>query len=101
MRSRARDAEICFQALVDDGNHLKSIRFQALGCPHLVAAADLVAERLEGRELAELQDFRADFLESELPLPAEKLDLKILLEDTIKALYNAIINASKPEDIAS
>ncbi|MDX1454308.1 MAG: iron-sulfur cluster assembly scaffold protein [Gammaproteobacteria bacterium] len=101
LRSRARDAEICFQALVDDRKRLKRLRFQAIGCPHLVAAADLLAERLEGAAVVDLQDFRAGFLETELPLPAEKLDLKILLEDAIKALYQAILNESHPEEIAS
>lgn len=58
--------------------------FHALGCPHTVAAAALACDRLAGRNLAELIEYSADFLELALPLPAEKRDIRILVEDAVR-----------------
>lgn len=66
------------------GGVVEAAGFQALGCPHTIAAADLVCADLIGRALAELHDYNAGFLEAALPLPAEKRDIRILLEDAVR-----------------
>src|SRR6516165_11659743 len=49
-----------FQLQVNDGI-VRAARFAAFGCPHTIAAADCVAERLEGASVDELSalDVRA------------------------------------------
>lgn len=58
--------------------------FEALGCPHLVAGAELVCRDLRGRAVSELSAYSAAFLDRALPLPPEKLDLRIMLEDAVR-----------------
>lgn len=82
--SAVRDSEVHF-ALQLDGERIAAVRFRARGCPHTIAAASLVAERLEGGSAVALADFDAGFLVDSLPLPAGKLDLKLLLEDAVRA----------------
>lgn len=81
--SSSRHAELLLQ-LVLAGGRVAEARFQAVGCPHLIAAADLVCERLESMPVSALEGFRAAFLEQELPLPADKLDIRILIEDAVR-----------------
>lgn len=58
--------------------------FEALGCPHTVAAAELACADLEGRRRDEVAAYDAAFLEAALPLPAEKMDIRILIEDAAR-----------------
>lgn len=58
--------------------------FEVLGCPHTIAAADLVCGDLTGRPLADLAGYDAGFLVDRLPLPPGKLDIRILLEDAAR-----------------
>lgn len=57
--------------------------FEALGCPFTIAAADLVCADLVGRALTELAVYDASFLDTALPLPPDRLDIRILLEDAV------------------
>jgi NifU-like protein involved in Fe-S cluster formation len=66
------------------GQAVEAAGFVALGCPHTIAAADLVCADLAGRTLRELRDYNAQFLDAALPLPAEKRDIRILLEDAVR-----------------
>lgn len=66
------------------GGAVEAAGFRALGCPHLIGAADLVCEDLVGRALPALRDYNARFLDTALPLPADKRDLRILLEDAVR-----------------
>jgi NifU-like protein involved in Fe-S cluster formation len=82
--SAVRNAEIRF-ALREQGGTVTEVRFKARGCPHAIAVASLVAERLEGQLVADLTAFDAGFVVDYLALPADKLDLKILVEDAVRA----------------
>ena len=81
--SAARGTRVVLHLRVTDGR-VEAAGFELLGCPHALAAADLVCEDLAGKLLAALGDYEAGFLAEALSLPAEKLDLKILLEDVVR-----------------
>lgn len=82
--SRARSSRVRLHLALREGR-VEQAGFEVLGCPHAIAAADLVCEDIEGRELAELARYDAGFLDTVLPLPAEKLDIRILLEDAVRS----------------
>lgn len=62
-----------------------ALRFQAYGCPHTIAAADLAAERLTGADRETLAAFRGLSLVEALALPADKLAVVLVVEDALKA----------------
>jgi NifU-like protein involved in Fe-S cluster formation len=80
---------IRFQLQVIDGA-IHAARFAAFGCPHTVAAASLVAERLEGRSVGDvaLLDVRA--LQDDLGVPVEKLGKLLRIEDALTACRRAL-----------
>jgi NifU-like protein involved in Fe-S cluster formation len=77
-----------FQLQVIDGV-IQSARFAVFGCPHTVAAASLVAERLEGRPLADARSVDVQALRAELEVPVEKLGKLLRIEDAVSACANA------------
>ena len=77
-----------FQLQVIDGA-IHAARFAVFGCPHTVAAASLVAERLEGRPADDARlDVRA--LQAELGVPVEKLGKLLRIEDAVAACRRAL-----------
>ena len=81
--SRARGSSVrLYLRVVDDV--VQAARFEALGCPHTLAAADLVCADIEGRKRTALAAYTAAFLVEVLALPAEKRDIQILLEDAVR-----------------
>ena len=82
--SAVRNATICLALRVQAGR-VEEARFRATGCPHTIALASKACETLPGRELASLAEFDATALVEALPVPANKLDLKILVEDAVHA----------------
>lgn len=81
--SRSRAGRVRLHLGVQNGV-VKAAGFEALGCPHTIAAAELVCEDLEGRRLDTLADYDARFLDAALPLPDHKLDIRILVEDAVR-----------------
>ena len=81
--SKPRSSRVRLYFRADNGV-IQAAGFEVLGCPHALAAADLVCEDLEGRQEAELAGYEAAFLGEALPLPADKLDIRILLEDAVR-----------------
>lgn len=81
--SKSRHARVRLHLKVTAGK-VEAVGFEALGCPHLISGSELVAQDLEGRRTADLGAYDAGFLDDALPLPAEKLDLRILLEDAVR-----------------
>jgi NifU-like protein involved in Fe-S cluster formation len=61
-------------------------RFRAWGCPHLLAACALVAERMVGQTPAEAVVLDAAALARELDAPPEKLGRFLVLEDALHGL---------------
>jgi NifU-like protein involved in Fe-S cluster formation len=78
-----------FQLQVIDGI-IQTVRFEAFGCPHTVAAASRLAERLEGRpvDAARRLDVRA--LGAELEVPIEKLGKLLRIEDALLACFGEL-----------
>ncbi len=60
---------------------IQTVRFQAFGCPHTVAAADLAAESLEGRPVDAACALGAAQLQQALGVPIEKLGKLLRIED--------------------
>jgi NifU-like protein involved in Fe-S cluster formation len=65
------------------GSVVQSLRFEAYGCPHFVAAADWIAERLEGGSAAALAVPVAQAARAALEVPTEKLGKLLVLEDAL------------------
>jgi NifU-like protein involved in Fe-S cluster formation len=64
---------------------IQTVRFEAFGCPHTVAAADLVAERLEGQPVDAARHIDARGLMTALDVPIEKLGKLLIIEDAAAA----------------
>ena len=71
-----------------DSARLRAIRYAVFGCPHLIAAAELVCERFEGQPVEVLADFDPRELIDTLAVPVEKTGRILLLEDAVRALYD-------------
>ena len=90
MAGRAeRGAAVQLLVWGDGQGRLKRVRFRAYGCPALLAAADLAAERLQGQPVAALGRVDPRALASALELPAEKLGRVLLIEDAAQACLAA------------
>lgn len=72
---------------------LRALRFRVFGCPHLIAAVDLVCERLEGRPVKEMIEFDCGTLREELDAPLEKSGRFLLLQDALDALAETLKTA--------
>lgn len=90
--SKPRSSRVRLHLRIENGV-IQSAGFEVLGCPHTISAADLVCEDLEGRKEAELAEYQAGFLDAALPLPADKLDVRILLEDAVRGTTNTEFRA--------
>lgn len=80
---------IRLSARVDD-DIITEMRFRAWGCPHVIAAAELVCRQFEGRSSGGLEDFQVAQIMSELGVPIEKTGRILVLEDTVRSLGQAI-----------
>lgn len=59
------------------------VRFQAYGCPHGLAAADLVAAELEGKPVDAMTTIDLEGLASRIALPREKHGKLLRIEDAL------------------
>ena len=73
-----------------DGEILQELRFRALACPHLIAAAEYFCGRFEGRATMSLQEFDPWETVRELQIPPSKTGRILLLEDAIQLLRQKI-----------
>ena len=88
---------ISLSADVADGR-LTAMRFLAWGCPHVIAAAEAVCARYEGRPVAELLEFSAADLMQSLSVPVEKTGRILVIEDAVRSLGSAAGSASTAND---
>ena len=65
---------------------VSDMRFRAWGCPHTIAAAEAACTMLEGRPVADLLEFSARDLMTDLSVPVEKTGRILVIEDAIRAL---------------
>jgi NifU-like protein involved in Fe-S cluster formation len=74
---------------------IRTLRFQAWGCPHVVAAAEAFCAGYEGKSASTLLEFSASDLMQSLPVPAEKTGRILVIEDAVRSLGSIVRNASK------
>ena len=75
---------------------LRSLRFRAWGCPHLLAACEWVCAEYEGRPGSDLLDFQAGEIMGNLSIPMEKTGRILVLEDAVRSLGRSICGSSAP-----
>ena len=72
------------------GGKLDELRFRALGCPHLIAAAEHFCRHYEGQAVSALTNFDKAQTVRDLDVPVEKSGRILLLENAIRALSQRI-----------
>ena len=77
---------------------VQALRFQAWGCPHVIATAEAFCAGYEGRPIADLLEFSASDLMQSLPVPAEKTGRILVIEDAVRSLGSTVRDASTPDD---
>lgn len=65
---------------------VQTVRYQAYGCPHFLAACESLAQWLEGHAVDTLSQWRWADVEAELQVPATKRARLLLLEDVVMRL---------------
>jgi nitrogen fixation NifU-like protein len=68
---------------------IKAVRFESYGCPHCIAAASWLTERLTGATLEDLQHWDWRDAAKALDVPPEKAGRLLILEDAVKRLAEA------------
>ena len=81
---------IRFQISVQ-GASIARVRFRAFGCPHTLAAADLVAASLEGEPVDALTAVDLDALARQIDLPRAKHGKLLRLEDALIACHRQAV----------
>jgi nitrogen fixation protein NifU and related proteins len=71
------------------GDRLKAVRFESYGCPHCIAAASWLSERLVGCTREDLERWNWREAADTVELPAEKRGRLLILEDAVRALAHA------------
>lgn len=76
---------------------IEAVRFQALGCPHLIAVAAWLAERAPGLPIEPRLPHGVRELREHFGVPTEKIGRLLLLEDAwIAAMRSALARAAAP-----
>lgn len=98
-----------FEAYVDDqgvrvrlsmacsGGTIGEMRFEAWGCPHVLAACEAVCADFEGRASDELGRFAVTPLMQTLGIPEEKTGRILVIEDAMRLLSAAHREDSTPD----
>lgn len=69
------------------GRTIARMAYRVRGCPHLIAALELVCTTLEGQPVTGLENLDSADITQELSIPAEKTGRILLLEDALAALW--------------
>jgi cysteine desulfurase len=83
--SPAGTERLLLQVAVADGR-LSRCRALAFGCPYTLAAADWLAERLQGQPVSALLRIQASEVIAALEIPPEKTHCALMVEDAAQAL---------------
>jgi NifU-like protein involved in Fe-S cluster formation len=73
------------------GGTIGRVRFQAYGCPHGLAAADLVASELEGKPVDAMMQVDLENLAARIELPREKHGKLLRIEDALAACHRQAV----------
>ena len=82
---REQGAEILLQVRVEAGR-AGELRFRAFGCPHFIAAASWLTDRLRGAARADFQDWDWREAATALEVPPAKFGRLLVLQDAVRAL---------------
>lgn len=80
------------------GGTIDTLRFQAWGCPHVIAACEAFCAACEGRQAADLRTYSAAGLMQSLAVPVEKTGRILVLEDAVRSLGILARVAETPPD---
>ena len=86
---RSLNVWIEFEIQARDGV-IEATRFRVFGCPHTVAAADRIAEWLEGRGVGCLDELDMRSVAEQLEVPRDKLGKLLRIEDAVRACLSQI-----------
>ena len=76
---------------------IQALRFQAWGCPHLIAACECFCRCYEGKPTESLGDFLASDIMQNLPVPVEKTGRILVLEDAVRSLGQRFCGGFVPQ----
>jgi NifU-like protein involved in Fe-S cluster formation len=76
-------------ALRIESQRVAAVAFRAYGCPHVLAACSLAAERLAGAPVRALAELAAKDLAAALDVPPEKLGRLLIVEDALRNGWRA------------
>ena len=88
----ARGARVVLFAGITDGM-IAEMRFRAWGCPHLIAAAEMLCRDREAGPVSGLSAFDRNRTMAELSVPIAKTGRMLLLEDALESLWAAHVAA--------
>ena len=77
---------------------IDALRFQAWGCPHVIAAAEAFCAKYEGKSTADLLEFSVSDLMQSLSVPVEKTGRILVIEDAVRSLAQALDTPSPKDD---
>jgi len=84
-------------AEIADGE-MRTLRFQAWGCPHVIAVAEAFCADYEGKSVSTLLEFSVSDLMQSLSVPVEKTGRILVIEDAVRSLGDIVRDASNPDD---
>jgi len=87
--SRERGASIRLWLEIKHGT-VRQARFVAYGCPHFIAAAEMLCEWCEDRAISELIRWNWQSAQTELDVPASKRSKLLLLEDALRKINTEV-----------
>lgn len=82
---REQGAEVALQARVAD-DRVAELRFRAFGCPHLLAAASWLTDRLRDHDRRALEDWDWREAATALDVPPAKFGRLLVLQDAVHIL---------------
>jgi NifU-like protein involved in Fe-S cluster formation len=80
------------------GGRIDALRFQAWGCPHVIAAAEAFCSNYEGKTVADLLEFSVSDLMQSLSVPVEKTGRILVIEDAVRSLAQALGKPSSEDN---
>lgn len=83
--NREQGAEIALFCRIG-GDQVTEARFQAFGCPHVLAAASWLTDRLRGARREEIEDWDWREAAEALEVPAAKFGRLLTLQDAVRAV---------------
>jgi NifU-like protein involved in Fe-S cluster formation len=77
-----------------DGARIAFLRFQAFGCPDLIAACAYVAASFEGQDLSVVDTLNTADLMRSLQIPTEKAGKILVLQDALQNCREQLLSVS-------